>query len=63
MKLLSQQQHLADAAQAGVVQLSNDVDPRTLSLDTVHRVDLHFPKFTDGRAFSQAFLLADGAGF
>jgi uncharacterized protein (DUF934 family) len=39
------------------LELSNDVDPRTVSLDGVDRIDLTFPKFTDGRAFSQAFLL------
>jgi uncharacterized protein (DUF934 family) len=27
------------------------------ALDGVERVELHFPKFTDGRAFSQAVLL------
>jgi uncharacterized protein (DUF934 family) len=40
-----------------VLVLANDVDPRSLALEGVQRVDLHFPKFTDGRAFTQAFLL------
>jgi uncharacterized protein (DUF934 family) len=42
-----------------VVQLANDADPQALqdSLDGVERIDLHFPKFTDGRAYSQAYLL------
>jgi uncharacterized protein (DUF934 family) len=44
-------------AAANVVQLANDADPLTLSLDGVERVELAFPKFTDGRAFSQARLL------
>jgi uncharacterized protein (DUF934 family) len=39
------------------VVLANDADPRTLKLDGVERIDLNFPKFSDGRAFSQAFLL------
>ena len=34
-----------------------------LNLDGVERIDLHFPKFTDGRAFSQAFLLRRRLGF
>ena len=34
-----------------------------MSLDGVERIDLHFPKFTDGRAFSQAFLLRRRLGF
>jgi uncharacterized protein (DUF934 family) len=29
----------------------------------VARIDLHFPKFTDGRAYSQAFLLRRRLGF
>ena len=40
-----------------VLTLANDVDPRSLALQGVQRIELHFPKFTDGRAFSQAFLL------
>ena len=34
-----------------------------MSLDGVQRIDLSFPKFTDGRAFSQAFLLRRRMGF
>jgi uncharacterized protein (DUF934 family) len=34
-----------------------------LSLQGVAGVDLHFPKFTDGRAYSQAFLLRRRLGF
>lgn len=39
------------------ITLANDVDPRTLDLSGVTRIDLQFPKFIDGRAYSQAFLL------
>ena len=39
------------------VVLPNDADPHGISLDGVQRIDLNFPKFSDGRAFSQAFLL------
>ena len=46
-----------------VLQLANDVDPSTLALDGVERIDLQFPKFTDGRAYSQAFLLRRRLGF
>jgi uncharacterized protein (DUF934 family) len=46
-----------------VLQLTNDADPRAVSLDGVDRVELHFPKFADGRAFSQAFLLRRRLGF
>ena len=37
--------------------LANDGDAQTLALEGLTRIDLHFPKFTDGRAFSQAFVL------
>src|SRR6218665_363154 len=37
------------------VALANDANALALPLDGVERVDLHFPCFTDGRAFSQAY--------
>lgn len=46
-----------------IIELANDADPLLLSLEGVHRVDLNFPKFSDGRAFSQAFLLHRRLGF
>ena len=48
-------QHTADNANARV--LANDADVQALDLEGVERIDLNFPKFTDGRAFSQAFVL------
>lgn len=56
LKILSAQAHAADSA-AKVLQLPNDADPLEVSLEGVERVELHFPRFTDGRAFSQAYLL------
>src|SRR6185295_5078073 len=50
-------------ADARLLQLTNDADPRESSLDGIERVELHFPKFADGRAFSQAFLLRRRLGF
>ena len=55
--ILSAEKHAAQAEQAGVLQLANDVDPLTVSLEGVQRIELNFPKFTDGRAYSQAYLL------
>jgi uncharacterized protein (DUF934 family) len=46
-----------------VLALPNDADPRAAALDGIARIDLHFPKFTDGRAYSQAFLLRRRLGF
>ena len=63
MKLIAADAHIADATDAKIVVLANDADPLTLPLDGVTRIDLNFPKFTDGRAFSQAFLLHRRRGF
>jgi uncharacterized protein (DUF934 family) len=45
------------------IQIANSDDPRDVSLDGVESIELNFPKFTDGRAFSQAFLLSRRLGF
>jgi uncharacterized protein (DUF934 family) len=47
----------------GLLAVANDADPRTLNLHGITRIDLNFPKFTDGRAYSQAFLLRRRLGF
>lgn len=63
MKLIAANTDSTGATGQNVIELANDVDPRTLSLDGVDRIDLVFPKFIDGRAFSQAFLLHRRLGF
>ncbi|MBU4423435.1 MULTISPECIES: DUF934 domain-containing protein [unclassified Acidovorax] len=64
MKILAAQDHQPPAeGDARTVALPNDADAMALPLDNVERVDLHFPNFTDGRAFSQAFLLRRRRGF
>jgi uncharacterized protein (DUF934 family) len=40
-----------------VLVLANDADIHDVSLEEVDRIELQFPKFSDGRAFSQAYLL------
>jgi uncharacterized protein (DUF934 family) len=40
-----------------VLVLANDADPQAAALEGVDRIELEFPKFTDGRAFSQARVL------
>ena len=45
------------ADEARTLTLANDADPREASLEGIHTVQLQFPSFADGRAFSQAFLL------
>jgi uncharacterized protein (DUF934 family) len=63
MKLIAAAAHSTGATGQNVIELANDSDPRTVSLDGVDRIDLNFPKFTDGRAYSQAFLLRRRLGF
>ncbi len=63
LQLISAADHEAQAAAAHVLVLANDADPLEPSLDGITRIDLHFPKFSDGRAFSQAFLLRRRRGF
>ena len=63
MKLIAAHAHTTGAADQNILEIANTEDPRALSLDGVVRIDLHFPKFTDGRAFSQAFLLRRRLGF
>lgn len=63
MKLIAPNDHEARADGQNIIELTNDADPRTLTLIGVDRIDLNFPKFTDGRAFSQAFLLRRRLGF
>ncbi len=63
MKLITAHAHAAESDRSQVIALANDADPRALQLEGVERIDLSFPKFTDGRAFSQAFLLRRRLGF
>jgi uncharacterized protein (DUF934 family) len=63
MKLIAAQAHATDPEGQKALEIANDIDPRTLSLEGIARIDLNFPKFTDGRAFSQAFLLRRRLGF
>ena len=57
MKIIAASAYATGATAQNVINLPNDADPRELSLDGVDAIELNFPKFTDGRAFSQAFLL------
>ena len=47
----------------GVLVLANDVNALDVNLDGITQVDLQFPAFTDGRAFTQAYLLRRRRGF
>jgi uncharacterized protein (DUF934 family) len=45
------------------LSITNDADPREFDLSGIEAIELNFPKFSDGRAFSQAFLLRRRLGF
>ncbi|RTQ36959.1 protein of unknown function [Variovorax sp. YR750] len=64
LNILAAEEHIDDG-DPKVLQLANDADPLAIEvcLADIERIDLHFPKFTDGRAYSQAFLLRRRLGF
>lgn len=63
LKLIAAHAQPTGARGQNDLELANDADPRTLNLEGVERIDLNFPKFTDGRAYTQAFLLRRRLGF
>lgn len=63
MKLIANAQDSMITGVQNAITVTNDTDPRALNLAGVDRIDLQFPKFTDGRAYSQAFLLRRRLGF
>lgn len=54
---------LAEKARENTLWLPNDADAALAVLGGVECIVLDFPKFTDGRAFSQAFTLRRRRGF
>lgn len=62
MQLISHSEY-ASLPQGQLLTLTNDADPLQQSLQDVQTIELHFPKFTDGRAFSQALMLRRRCGF
>ena len=63
MKLIAANDHSTSATGLNLAELANNANPFELALEGVDRIDLNFPKFSDGRAFSQAFLLRRRLGF
>jgi len=58
MKILASNEYQSPTESTGnVLVLANDVNALEVNLDGITQVDLFFPNFTDGRAFSQAYLL------
>ena len=67
MKIIASSAVPARAETEKVLQIANDAELADIAasgaLQGVARVELNFPKFTDGRAFSQAVLLRRRYGF
>jgi len=63
LQLFSADAFAPTEAEAQRLSLANDADPREADLNGITVIELHFPKFSDGRAFSQAFLLHRRLGF
>jgi uncharacterized protein (DUF934 family) len=61
MKIIAASAAPASAETENTLQISNDADLAALAasgaLQGVQRIELQFPKFTDGRAYSQALQL------
>ncbi|RQR41404.1 MULTISPECIES: DUF934 domain-containing protein [unclassified Burkholderia] len=54
-----------DTATLTILTIANDEElpPLAARIAQAARIDLHFPSFTDGRAYSQAYLLRKRFGF
>jgi uncharacterized protein (DUF934 family) len=63
LKIIGPDAHAAESQGVNVLQLANDADPLEVSVEGVDRIELNFPKFTDGRAYSQAMLIRRRLGF
>ncbi|MDP2986254.1 DUF934 domain-containing protein, partial [Hydrogenophaga sp.] len=63
LQLLHADAFLPTEAEVQRLSLANDADPRDADLSGITVIELNFPKFSDGRAFSQAFLLRRRLGF
>jgi uncharacterized protein (DUF934 family) len=63
IKIIGAEAHAAEVKGAQVLQMPNDADPLEAALEGIERIELNFPKFTDGRAYSQVALLRRRRGF
>ena len=70
IRLLTPAEHADDANAADttaltILTIGNDEElpPLAARIAQATRIDLHFPSFTDGRAYSQAYLLRKRFGF
>ena len=58
MKILAHHEYPAPTESTGsTLVLTNDVNALEVNLEGITQIDLQFPSFTDGRAFTQAYWL------
>ncbi len=57
LKILTAHEYAGMGAQPNVLRIANDRDVEDMALDGSQVIELEFPKFTDGRAYSQAYAL------
>ena len=64
IRLLDAHDHAGDGSASALI-LPNDADPLTYAVEIADasRIELQFPTFTDGRAYSQAYLIRRRLGF
>ncbi len=65
MQLIANNDHMTLTLASKTLKIANTEDPSSFAdqLGSVDAIELDFPKFTDGRAFSQAYLLRRRLGF
>lgn len=63
LTILTAQDYSEMGTELQVLRLANDAEVADVPLDGVRVIELNFPKFTDGRAYSQAFALRRRRGF
>lgn len=63
LRLIPAREAVAEEENVNVLVLANDADALQAPLEGVDRIELQFPRFSDGRAFSQAYLLRRRRGF
>lgn len=57
LKILTAAEYAEMGTQLNVLRLANDRDVEDLAFEGAQVIELEFPKFTDGRAYSQAYAL------
>lgn len=57
LRILTAQEYAGTGEEPDVLRIGNDRDVDDLAFDGARVIELEFPRFTDGRAYSQAWAL------